>query len=84
MSKQKYPQTSTSTLSDGSVAKRKGRDSYSSAKLHAKRDRKRREAYARQDAYDRLSNTAKLRSLGKTGSKRQRVRLEALIAAGNP
>ena len=79
MSKQKYPQAaSASTSSTGTT--RKGRENYSQVKTHAKQDRKRHEAYARQDKYDRLSTEQKLKELGPTGSNRQRVRLTALLA----
>lgn len=67
------------STSSGTPA-RKGRDSYSSAKLHAKRDRKRREAEDRQFEYDKLSTPQKLKELGDTGSNRQRARLTALLA----
>lgn len=81
MSNQKYPQTTS--VGSGDTAKRRvsTRTRYSSIKLHAKRDRKRREADIRQSAYDALSTKDKLKALGDTGSTRQRNRLTALLAA---
>lgn len=80
MSKQKYPQ-STSVSSSGTPTRRAAtRTSYSSVKLHAKRDRKRREADIRQAEYDAKSTATKLKELGATGSTRQRARLTALLA----
>jgi hypothetical protein len=80
MSKQKYPHAASVSTSDGKPV-RKGRENYSQVKTHAKQDRKRHEAYARQDKYDRLSTEQKLKELGPTGSKRQRARLEKLLAS---
>jgi hypothetical protein len=78
MSKQKYPQASVVTT-DGKPT-RKGREHYSQMKTHAKQDRKRHEAYARQDKYDRLTLTQQLDSCVPDGSKRQRARIEAAMA----
>jgi hypothetical protein len=50
---------------------------YSNAKLHAKRNRKRDEAEARQEKYDALTLNEKLKTLIPGGSKRQRAKLEA-------
>jgi hypothetical protein len=80
MSKQKYPQT-TSVSTSGVKSERKGREHYSQVKTHAKQDRKRHEAYARQDKYDALSTKDKLASCVPGGSKRQRARLEKQLAA---
>lgn len=77
MKKQKYPQTSVTTSEGKST--RKGRDHYSQAKTHAKQDRKRREAYDRQDKYDRLTLQQQLDSCVPPGSKRQRVRIKAAM-----
>lgn len=82
MSKQKYPQASsasTSTTGGGNASKRK-QNGYSSIKLHAKRDRKRREAEDRQFEYDKKTTAQKLKELPATGCKRQRTRLEAILA----
>lgn len=78
MSKQKYPQSATVSSTGTSVSK--GRETYSSVKLHAKRDRKRREADDRQFEYDKKTTAQKLKELGETGSNRQRVRFTALLA----
>lgn len=60
MSKQKYPvSVSKSTASDGSI--RKGREHYSSVKLHAKLKRKRDEASDRHDVYVGLSIQARIK-----------------------
>lgn len=80
MSKQKYPQASVSTTSDGSKVVRKGRDNYSSTKLWAKRQRKRDEAEERQFKYDNLSTAEKLAGLPVGACARQRTRLEAVLA----
>lgn len=80
MSKQKYPQTSVSTTSS-TGAPRKGRDSYSSHHLHAKRNRKRQEAEDRQSTYDALTLKEKFATLIPGGSKRQLRRLDALMDA---
>lgn len=80
MSKQRYPQAA-SVSSAGVKGEHKGRANYSQVKTHAKQDRKRHEAYARQDKYDGLSTKAKLASCVPGGSKRQRARLEAQLAS---
>lgn len=80
MSKQKYPQASVSTTSDGSKVVRKGRDNYSQVKANARRNKRRDQAEARQFKYDSLSTKEKLASCVPDGSKRQRARLEALLA----
>jgi len=79
MSKQKYPQTSVTSTSTGTT--RKGRESYSQFKANARVDRKRNEAYARQDKYDRLTLTQQLESCVPDGSKRQRARIEKQMNA---
>jgi hypothetical protein len=56
------------------------RESYTQVKNHAKQDRKRREAYARQDKYESMTLTEQLASCVPGGSKRQRARIEAAIA----
>ena len=78
MSKQKYPQTSVTSTTTGTT--RKGRERYSQFKANAKRARKRAEAFARQDKYDRLTLTQQLESCVPGGSKRQRARIEAEMA----
>ncbi len=78
MSKQKYPQHASVSTPTGTT--RRGRENYSQIKNHAKQDRKRQEAYARQDKYDRLSLTQQLASCVPGGSKRQRARIEAQMA----
>lgn len=82
MSKQKYPQSSsaTSTTTGGGNASKRKQNGYCSVKLHAKRDRKRREAEDRQFEYDTKTTAQKLKELGPTGSTRQRSRLEAILA----
>lgn len=82
MSKQKYPQSSsaTSTTAGGGNASKRKQNGYCSVKLHAKRDRKRREAEGRQRDYDSKTTAQKLKELGPTGSTRQRTRLEAILA----
>jgi hypothetical protein len=75
MSKQKYPQASTSTNVSGTP--RSGREHYSSAKLHAKRDRKRREAFERQDKYDLLTIEEKMKYAG----KKELAKLQKKLAA---
>ena len=77
MSKQRYPQSTTT--STGTV--RKGRERYSQIKTHAKQDRKRHEAYARQDKYDKLTTAEKLAQLPVGTCERQRVRLKKQLAA---
>lgn len=55
------------------------RESYTQVKNHAKQDRKRREAYARQDKYDSLTIAEKFNTLIADGSKKQRNKLEKLM-----
>ena len=55
------------------------RESYTQVKNHAKQDRKRREAYARQDKYDSLTIAEKFTTLIEGGSKKQRNKLEKLM-----
>lgn len=80
MSKQKYSQSAV-VISDG--VKRRGKSGgYSSAKLHAKRDKKRQEANTRQRHYEGLTIPARI-SLAKSRrgeSKREIARLEKLLA----
>jgi hypothetical protein len=81
MSKQKYPQASVGTSSDGTTRLRPiKKNGYTQVKNHAKQDRKRNEAYARQDKYDALSLEKQLESTDPNGSKRQRARIEASMA----
>ena len=80
MSKQKYPQATTVSTS-GVKSERKGRERYSQDKTHAKQDRKRHEAYARQDKYDALSTEKKIAACVPGGSKRELARLEKKLAA---
>ena len=79
MSKQKYPQAATT--STGEKIAHTGREHYSQVKTHAKQDRKRHEAYARQDKYESMSLKEQLASCVPDGSKRQRARIEAAMAA---
>jgi len=60
------------------------RQNYSQIKNHAKQDRKRREAYARQDKYDSLSLSEQLASCDPNGSKRQRARITKLMEGTTP
>ena len=78
MSKQKYPQSATVSTSSG-VSTRKGRENYSQVKTHAKQDRKRHEAYARQDKYEAMTLQEQLNSTDPNGSKRQRARIIAAM-----
>lgn len=81
MSKQKYPQSAAAASSStSSTSTKRVRANYSQVKTHAKQDRKRKEAYERQDRYDGLTLKQQLASCIPNGSKRQRARLEALIA----
>ena len=81
MSKQKYPQNTSSTSTDGKMSVRPiKKNGYTQVRAHAKQDRKRREAYARQDKYDGLSLTEQLETTDPNGSKRQRARIVALMA----
>ena len=78
MSTQKYPQSASVSSSDGTPT-RKRRNRYSQVKTHAKQDRKRREAYDRQDKYDGLTLTQQLETTDPNGSKRQRARILAAM-----
>ena len=80
MSKQKYPQA-TSTSADGTKTAHKGREFYSHAKADARKDKRREEAEARQSRYDGLTLKEKLASCIPGGSKRQRDRLEKHLPA---
>jgi len=81
MSKQKYPQTSVSTNSTGTTRIRPiKKNGYTQVRNHAKQDRKRLEAYARQDKYDGKTLKQQLESTDPNGSKRQRARIEAAMA----
>lgn len=62
MSKQKYPQNTT-TNAGGTTARRIKTEGYSSAALQAKRDRKRAEAEARQRSYNALTFDEKLEQI---------------------
>ena len=64
MSKQKYPQSQTASVTTDGNKVRKGRESYSNFHLHAKRSRKRQEAEARQASYDALSIEEKMKGAG--------------------
>jgi len=79
MSKQKYPQVATSATT-GKPTRSNRRDNYSSVKLHAKRDKKRAEAYSRNEKYERMTLSEQLKSCIPGGSKRQRARIEAAMA----
>jgi hypothetical protein len=78
MSKQKYPTTTTSTTATGTV--RKGRENYSQAKAHARKNKRRDEADIRQAKYDALSTKEKLAGLPAGVCARQRARLEKQLA----
>jgi hypothetical protein len=78
MSKQKYPQSSVGSSVEG--APRQGRVSYSSVKLHAKRDRKAREAAARDREYQELSVKDRIvRVKARGGSVKELARLQKLV-----
>jgi hypothetical protein len=53
---------------------------YCSTTLHARRDKRRREADFRQGSYDGLTLKEKFDTLDPKGSKRQRARLEKQLA----
>jgi hypothetical protein len=79
MAKQKYPQSVTTASGE---AVKKGRESYSSVKLHAKRDRKRQEAAARDREYQGLSVKDRIaRATARGGSVRELARLQKLVKA---
>jgi hypothetical protein len=78
MSKQKYPQVATSATT-GKPTRSNKRERYSSDKLNAKQDRKRSEAYARNEKYERLTLQKQLESCVPGGSKRQRARILAAM-----
>ena len=79
MGQNKYPQTSAST-STGATGVKRCRESYSSVKLHAKRDRKRQEAQARQREYSALSIKDRIaRVTDRGGSVRELARLQKLV-----
>ena len=79
MSKQKYPQTSVSGVTSTGTSHKK-REHYSQVKAHAKQDRKRHEAYARQDAYDLLTIEEKMKHAGKKELAKLQKRLAAHTA----
>ena len=80
MGKQKYTQTTSTATSTGTT--RKGRESYSSTKLWARRNKRRDEADVRQAKYDVLTLDEKIASAKLGGGKRELARLVALKAAG--
>ncbi len=82
MSKQKYPQSSSSTTSTGESrgirpVKKNG---YSQIVANVTKNRKRTEAKERQAAYDKLTTAEKLAAIGKTGSVKQKAKLTAQLA----
>lgn len=79
MSQQKYPQKETSAVS-GKPTRSNKRDNYSSVKLLANRDRKRTEAFLRNEKYERMTLSEQLKSCVPGGSKRQRARIEKAMA----
>jgi len=79
MSTQKYPQ-STKTSTEGGTA-RKGREHYSHAKADARVEQRRKEADLRQGKYNALTLKEKLANSISGGSKRERARIEKLMAA---
>lgn len=56
---------------------------YTQVKAHAKQDRKRREAYARQDKYDALPLAEKLKTMG-AKHKARYEKQQAALAKRNP
>lgn len=56
---------------------------YTQNKANARRNQKRKEAMVRNQKYEVLSTKDKLATLPKDGAKRQRARLEALLAKEN-
>ena len=79
MSKQKYPQAATISSTGEKrkthvIATKK--NGYSQNKAHAKQDRKRHEAYARQDKYDGMTIAEKFSTLIENGSAKQRKKLQ--------
>jgi len=82
MGKQKYPQN-TKVAAEGESGKK--RKSYSSVKLHAKRDRKRKEANERQKVYAALSIKERIaRAKSHRGNSfRELARLENAQIAAN-
>ncbi len=82
MAKQKYPQ-SQSVTSTGAPATRKGRESYCSATLHAKRDSRRIEAEARDRAYQALTVKERIKLVkSRGGSVRELDRLINKLSKG--
>lgn len=80
MSTQKYPQTKSVSSSTSGPSRANKRQHYSHAILDAKKARKRKEAEARQDKYDRLTTAQKLAQLPTASATRQRNRLIAQLA----
>lgn len=80
MSKQKYP--NTSNINASGVPVKKGRESYNSTVLHAKRDKRRLEADARQREYNKLTVAQKIeRATKRGGSVRELARLNKAVKA---
>jgi len=82
MSKQKYPQATKNVNAEGEAKKGKI-NGYHSEKLHAKWDKKRSEAKARQRHYEGLTVQARI-ALAKSRpgeSKQELARLEKLLTA---
>lgn len=82
MSKQKYPQAASVTSSGDSPRRTLNvkKNGYTQVKNHAKQDRKRAEAFQRQDIYDGKTLKQQLQSCDPNGSKRQRTRIEKAMA----
>ena len=63
-------------LSDGSLGNSRG----NSINGRHNKDRRRKEAFAREDAWRKLTIAERLKRLPYTGAKRQRARLELALA----
>jgi len=77
---QKYPQAATAGTSSTKTRKVGNRQSYSHAKADVRKRRKQDEAAERQLHYESLSLNDKLKTCKPGGSKKQRTKLEALLA----
>jgi hypothetical protein len=81
MSKQKYPQASVGNLGSGKTVNRPRKvNGYSNFHLHAKKNRKRDEAEARQAAYAKLPIAEKMKHAG----KKELAKLEKRLATQTP
>lgn len=84
MSKQKYPQTQSST-GKATVGRRLKTEGYSNAMLKAKRNARRQDAEARQQAHEGLTLRQRFnKALSRPGqSKRELVRIEEAMMASS-